>query len=77
MKFPNKLYSYEESTISKFPTTLKYVNTHPYSVSELYGLMEKHVDGISEFLNILDCLYAMGRIEINEEGVISYVAAGD
>ncbi len=77
MKFPNKLYSYEESVISKFPITLNLISTHTYTVSELFQIMGSQVSGITEFLNILDCLYAMGRIEMNEEGVLSYVVEGD
>ena len=36
MLLPNKLYSYNESTLSKFPVVLKELRKEPLSVHELY-----------------------------------------
>lgn len=77
MKFPSKLYTYEESSISKFPIILKLISAESYTIEDLYDLTKDQVGGITEFLHIMDCLYALGKIDINEEGEISYAAKRD
>ena len=67
MLFPNKLFSYRESIISKFPIALNELQDGPMTVSELYKVLNKHVSGVSEFLDLMDCLYAMNAIELDEE----------
>lgn len=74
MLFPNKLFSYKESIISKFPIALNELQDGPMTVSELYKVLNKHVSGVSEFLDLMDCLYAMNAIELDEEeGVLRCV----
>lgn len=74
MLFPNKLFSYRESIISKFPIALNELQDGPMTVSELYKVLNKHVSGVSEFLDLMDCLYAMNAIELDEEeGVLRCV----
>lgn len=75
MKYPNKLYSYGESTISKFPIILTKVYDAKYiSILELYQDTLKVFDDISDFLDALDCLYALNRIDYSADtGRISYV----
>lgn len=74
MLFPNKLFSYRESIISKFPIALNELQDRPMTVSELYKVLNKHVSGVSEFLDLMDCLYAMNVIELDEEeGVLRCV----
>jgi len=74
MLFPNKLITYRESVISKFPFVLQELQEGPSSVSDLYKVMSSRITGISEFMDILDCLFALNRIEFDaEEGVLRYV----
>lgn len=74
MLLPNKLYSYKESTLSKFPAVLKELRKEPLSVHELYRRVIKKMDGVNEFIDVLDCLYALRKIEYDEnEEVLRYV----
>lgn len=74
MLLPNKLYSYNESIISKFPGILQILKRAPISVSELYRMVQKDVTGVNEYIEILDCLYALNKIEFVEElEVLRYV----
>ncbi|MFC5532237.1 ABC-three component system middle component 7 [Cohnella yongneupensis] len=64
MKFPNKLYSYNESIISKFPIILNAIENHSDStILDLYSSVSSKFQNTSEFLDALDCLYALGKIE--------------
>lgn len=63
----NKLISYDQGIISKFPVVLKELKNGPVSVRDLYNRMIKKMSGISEFIDTLDCLYELGKIEFDEE----------
>lgn len=74
MLLPNKLFSYNESVLSKLPVVLKELEKNPCSVHELYKQVIGKMTGVSEFIEVLDCLYALGKIEHDEEaGVLRYV----
>lgn len=73
MKFPNKVTSYKESTISKFPDILKQLEKSDMTPSELYKKVKNKVEDIREFMEIMVCLYALNKIEL-EEGVLHYVS---
>ena len=64
MKFPNKVIPYRKSILSKFPLILKELESQDYSVLDLYNKLEKKLDGISEYMDILDCLYYLGSVEL-------------
>lgn len=75
MKLPNKVITYKESIIAKFPAVLNVLRAQELSPSELYKKVKSKVDDIGEFMEILDCLYALGKIELDErKGVLRYVA---
>jgi hypothetical protein len=74
MKLPNKVITYNEGIISKFPIILNMLDLNSYSIFDLYNKLKKHIEDINEFLDILDCLYALGRINFdNENRRICYV----
>ena len=74
MRLPNKLYSYEESTLSKFPIVLRALRDSDSGVTELYERIKKSVPDMSEYMEILDSLYALGKIDIDDkEAVLRYV----
>ena len=74
MRLPNKLYSYEESTLSKFPRVLRALRDSDSGVTELYERIKKSVPDVSEYMEILDSLYALGKIDIDDkEAVLRYV----
>ena len=69
MKFPNKVIPYQKSVLSKFPLILKELENQDYSVLDLYNKLEKKLNGISEYIDTLDCLYYLGSIELLPGGV--------
>lgn len=73
MKFPSKVTSYKESALSHFPTVLSLLEQNTMTPSELYSKLKKTKKiSIQEFMDILDCLYALNKIELHEE-VLYYV----
>lgn len=74
MLLPNKLFSYNESILSKLIIVLKELEKKPCGVHELYKQVIGKMTGVSEFMEVLDCLYALEKIEYDEEvGVLRYV----
>lgn len=73
MKMPNKVTPYKESSIAKFPVVLALLEKKDMTPSELLSKVKKNkIQNIDEFVEIIDCLYAMNKIEINGE-VLHYV----
>jgi hypothetical protein len=74
MKFPSKVTPYQNSILAKFPIILTYLEGQDMKPGELYKKTKSKVSDIGEFLEILDCLYALGKIEFHREGsVLHYV----
>jgi hypothetical protein len=73
MKLPNKVTTYEESVISKFPAVLSLLEKDDYYVADLFSKTKDVIHGAKEFSDVLDCLFALGRIEFLDGGIIHYV----
>lgn len=68
MKMPNKVTPYKESSIAKFPVVLAILEKEDMTPSELFSKVKKNkIQKIDEFVEIIDCLYAMHKIEIDGE----------
>lgn len=68
MKMPNKVTLYKESSIAKFPVVLSLLEKKDMTPSELFSKVKKNkIQNIDEFVEIIDCLYAMHKIELNGE----------
>lgn len=68
MKMPNKVTPYKESSIAKFPVVLALLEKEDMTPSELFSKVKKNkIQKIDEFVEIIDCLYAMHKIEIDGE----------
>lgn len=67
MRLPSKVISFNESVISKFPIILAILEQNEMSVSDLYNAVNKITEDVGDFLEILDCLYALGQIEYDPE----------
>lgn len=75
MKLPNKVITYKESLLAKFPIVLVLLKEQEISADLLYKKVKSKVDDIGEFMEIMDCLFALGKIELDvKKGVIRYVA---
>lgn len=74
MKLPSKVTPFKESIIAKFIPVLDTLKTESLSPSELYKEVKTKVNGISEFMEILDCLFILEKIKLDKyEEVIHYV----
>lgn len=69
MLLPNKLFSYNQSILSKLPIFMKNLDT-PKNPKMLYQYMNNNISSPMEFMEILDCLYALCMIDIDDEGRI-------
>jgi len=67
MRFPSKNTSFSDSIIAKFPIVLGVLERADVSASELYRAVKDTTEDIGEFIEILDCLYALGKLELNAE----------
>ena len=66
MLLPNKLFSYNESVLSKLPLILRELD-QPKTPNELLVSLGNNAKSPLELLDALDCLYALGQVELNEE----------
>lgn len=74
MKLPNKVISYNESNISKFVPIIQILIENDENVFSLYKKTMKYFKDIEEFIDTLDCLFAMKKIILSESEEIHYVA---
>lgn len=74
MKFPSKVTPYQASILAKFPVVLSCLESEDLRPDDLYKKVKSKVTDIGEYLEILDCLYALRKIELREEGgMLHYV----
>ena len=75
MKLPSKICTFNESLISKIPLVLnemKKYDSIPFNI--LYDKLNGKFNDLTEFLDVLDCVYALGKISYDfTERRISYV----
>lgn len=75
MRLPSKITSYSESVISKFPAVLTALQNSDTGVLALYEATMNHFSNIEEFLDTLDCLYALHKVIYDaDREVLCYVA---
>ena len=65
MKLPSKILPYNKSYISKFPVLISEIKQGPISPMALYTITKKHFHEISEFIETINCLYAIGCISFD------------
>ncbi len=74
MKLPSKVTSYSESVLCKLPVILDALMTKDMSPYSLYQEVRTNFSGVPEYIDALDCLFALQAIRITaENGVIHYV----
>ncbi len=71
MKFPNKVTPYKKSIFPKLPSILVLIQEKDYTVTTLYECVSDRLT-INEFIDVLDCLFALGKITLRNE-VLHYV----
>lgn len=71
MQLPSKLFSYAESNLALMPPILERLHTQgETSVEDLLSVVKPYCETLPDFLHAMDCLYALGKIDITEEGNI-------
>ncbi len=70
MQLPNKLYSYKNSTLALIPKVLDEIKESPVPVFELYDKLKPELNDATDFLSVMDCLYALRAADINDEGEV-------
>lgn len=75
MNLPNKLNCYKKSIVSKFPIILKLLEDGEYEILTLYHKVIPDIKNVAEFIEILDCLFALNKIGYNEEKRSFYYVA--
>lgn len=70
MQLPNKLYSYKSSTLALVPVVMRALQNDPIEVKELFLTVKLQLVDATDFLSIMDCLYALRAVDINEEGEV-------
>lgn len=79
MRFPNKLISVKESSLPLFTIILSKLELTDYTPLRLYNEIKKIATfkkvntTFTDFIQILDCLFILGKVEIIGEEVLHYV----
>jgi hypothetical protein len=70
MLFPSKVISYNESILPKLPLVLHYLENGPKKISDVYRYTKGKVTDLSDLFEVLDCLYALGMIDLNGNSLL-------
>lgn len=70
MQLPNKLYSYKQSTLALIPKVLSELKDEPVEVKDLFLAVRPALTDATDFLSVMDCLYALRALDINEDGEV-------
>lgn len=70
MQLPNKLYSYKDSTLALIPIVLSELKNGPLLASDLFQAVRHLLGDATDFLSVMDCLYALRAIDMNDEGEV-------
>lgn len=70
MQLPNKLYSYKNSNLALVPIVLKEIQNDPVPVKELYQRLRPSLIDATDFISVMDCLYALRAADINDDGEV-------
>lgn len=74
MRFPNKITSFKESVFRLIPVVLDVLAKFDITPKELFEIVKDDAS-IYEFIDVLDCLFILGKVEfIDQGGVLHYVA---
>lgn len=74
MKLPNKIISYKESVLSRFPLVLSVLSENPVGVYDLFELTKDSFTDIEEYMDTIECLYALKKVTFYDESGVLYYA---
>ncbi len=67
MKLPSKIFTYNESTLSKLVPVLKSIKEKRCSLSELYKKNKNLFKNTKDFTECLTVLFALKKIKFNQD----------
>lgn len=70
MQLPNKLYPCEKSTLATLPVVLKIIKSGKTNVKDIFQSTLNSLDEPTDFLSVMDCLYALNAIDMTDEGEV-------
>ena len=70
MQLPNKLYSYKNSTLALIPAVMNELKQGPMLAGELYLAVKPTLSEATDFLSVMDCLYALRAVDITDGGEV-------
>lgn len=70
MQLPNKLYSYKKSTLALIPEILKALGNEKMPTIKLYTKVKPQLNEATDFLSVMDCLYALRAIDMDDDGEV-------
>lgn len=70
MQLPNKLYSYKNSNLALVPIVLKEIQSGPVPVEDLYKRLRPFLTDATDFISVMDCLYALRATDLNNDGEV-------
>lgn len=74
MRLPSKVTSYKNSTFAKFPVILSALKERDMRPEELYKKVKSKTFDAGEFIEVMDCLYMLGKVEfVQGREVLHYV----
>lgn len=66
MLLPDKMIKYKESVLARFVPVLTFLHSNsPIIPERLYAETKNSFTSLSEFIQTLDALYALGKIDID------------
>ena len=73
MRLPSRVTPYKNSTFARFPKVLSLLKERDMYPQELYRQVKGKNFEVSDFIEVMDCLYLLGRVELTKGGVLRYV----
>lgn len=67
MLLPNKLFSYRESALALMPEILTLLDDGK-TANQIAAALSTTTDSPTRVIDALDCLYALGRIDLSDDG---------
>ena len=67
MRLPSKVTPYKSSILAKFPPILSILEKEDVSPEKLFQIVKKDFSDVGEYLETLDCLFALGKIVLLEK----------
>lgn len=71
---PNKVIPFRKSIIPKMLVVLGELENAPCDMIKLYRLHGRKFSSLNEYVSTIEYLFALNKVSLTNEGVLSYVA---